>query len=333
MTRTSETFSGSTSRAASFFDINPDLSKYDVLKTLDALGVKYKIKPGMDVWFSCQHPEHEEKSPSCHIGADIYSKLYGRWHCFGCKRSGTIKDIVSYKDGTYVENTPAEVAKSQKAIVKKIKTNEAQLPAEFFKGRKEKDWNPIYLKYLYGRDITWDQIVFHGIGYCDEGVHQRRVIIPVMLNGKLTTWIGRSIGGSSLRVTSCDGGKPGLFGSELASPGLGPAIVCEGWASALAVERLRIFNVMALQTNQISPEQFEFLRTFSHCIVVPDGDGGGDLLRQSIELYARNMKFYVTQLPEGKDPAEMNPIVLRRRLRASRMWESEGNRREISFAY
>jgi len=319
--------------ATSFFSANADLAKFDVLKTLDVLGVKYKIRPGMDVWMNCPHPQHEEKSPSCHISANIYSNMYGIWHCFGCRRSGTIKDIISYRDGTYVENTPVEIAKNQNAVVKKINLVSPTLPKEFETWNNERKWKPQYLKYLYGRDITWEQILLHGIGYCDSGRYANRVIIPVKLHGQLQTWIGRTVINSYLRVTSCMGGKPGLFGSEIASPKLGPAILCEGWASALAVERLGFFNVMSLQTTAIHPEQFEFLKTFRRIVLIPDGDNGGRRLAESMEIYARNIDIMVASLPEGLDPADTPPGILKRRIYDAKQWRPSSDGREFDFVY
>lgn len=327
------TITQSNLNAASFFGIPKELSKYDVVGTLKAVGIKHHIKAGMDIWMSCPHPQHEESKPSCHICGDIYSKLYGIWHCFGCKRSGTIKDIVSYHDGIYVANSPAEIAKNQRSELKKISVKTPKLPKEFKRPTKEHKWDKKALKYLYGRDITWEQILLHGIGYCSEGRYKNRIIIPVMLNGEIRTWVARTVVDSYLRVTSCRGGKPGLFGSEIASPKLGPAIVCEGWASALAVERLGYANVMSLQTNGIHHEQMEFLMTFPYIIVVPDGDGGGDALKESIELYARNKRFFIVTLPRKYDPADMNPLILKNLICNAKRWEPEGSRREVEFAY
>lgn len=99
-------------------------------------------------------------------------------------------------------------------------------------------------------------------------------------------------------------GLVGLFGSELSDPRLGPAIICEGWADALHVERLGYPNCMAIQTSNLHENQWEFIKQFEYTIVMPDGDNGGNFFIDTIAPYIDEHEFLIARVPWGKDPAD-----------------------------
>ena len=49
-----------------------------------------------DIWFKCIIPSHKDKDESAHICADTMSPHYGRWHCFGCQKGGSIFNFIMY---------------------------------------------------------------------------------------------------------------------------------------------------------------------------------------------------------------------------------------------
>lgn len=282
----------------------------DVRRILKDLHIPFEERKFNDLWFKCVSPTHKDKDPSAHICADRNHHKHGIYNCFGCRDSGNIIMLVRdwlgltfweavnwVETRTYPEDNVQPVRQSIKIKIPTLPPN-----YEFYDEREL--WNPPYLEYLFNRGITWEQIVKHRIGYCDQGRYSRRIIIPVLLNGMLQTWIGRHIWDGK-RVTSCRNGNVGLFASELANPQKGPAILSEGWADALAIERLDFPNSMALQTNTILPEQFEFIKRFKFTILVPDGDDGGKRLIDSIAPYINQHEFFIAEITPEEDPASL----------------------------
>lgn len=314
----------------------------DVRRILTDLGLKFDEKKHGDLWFKCVSPTHKDKDPSAHICADRTHHKHGVCNCFGCKDSGTtimlVRDWLGLSFWESVHWVEARIyADENVQPVRQIKRVEPELPPEFEFYEDESEWNPPYLEYLYGRGITWNQIVRHRIGYCDKGRNARRVIIPVFLHGRLRTWIGRHIW-EGKRITSCDDGLVGLFASEHANPKNGPDIIVEGWADQLAVERIEFTNCMALQTNAILPEQFEYIKRFPYTILLGDGDDGGKRLVDSAAPYAEQHEFRVAKIPWGDDPASLvlkphGEAVLSAAIQDSESWNPTVDERIVEFEF
>lgn len=252
---------------------------------------------------------HEEDKASCHISSNTISDKYGIWNCFGCHSSGNIIQLVQFSWNISFIEALVLVEAHQRDYsnddVLRLDKIDIKLPM-FYENKK---WKTKYLSYLLNRGITKKQIKLHHIGYVDAGKYINRIIVPVYLNNKLTTYVARTIlPDEEYRLTSAPGGSPGLFGSELANPKYGPAIIFEGWADALAVERVGYYNCMALQTNIIHEIQFDFLKKFDYIITFPDGDMGGNIFIDSCAQYIDKKLFYVVDTPKGKDPDEVNKV-------------------------
>lgn len=302
----------------------------DVKRILKDIKLPFREQSPGDLWFKCVLPSHKDKDASAHVCSDTTSHNHGVWHCFGCEGAGNIVGLVcDYLNVSYWEALLMVEARVHDGVVSPVRqpkdsTGSAQptIPDEFEFYNNQAKWNPPYLDYLFGRGIHWSQIVKHGIGYCDSGKYARRIIVPVYLNGILQTWVGRSIAWGK-RVTSCKNGRPGLFGSKHALPRLGPLFVTEGWADALAVERIGYNNCVALQTNRIHDTQFEFMKRFESVVLIPDGDSGGDRLIDSVATHVNEQEFFIVELPRGLDPAhpKMDPDVLEMAIEESKPWE------------
>lgn len=281
----------------------------NVRQILNDLKIPYEERKTGDLWFKCVNPMHKERDASAHICCMRTSHKHGVWHCFGCKDAGNIITLVrDWLQISYWEALNWVEARIYEDDVSPVRQEERKvtptLPPKFEFYEDMDEWNPPYLEYLFNRGITWEQIVRHRIGYCDSGKYKQRVIVPVYLNGILQTWVGRHIWGGK-RVTSCHGGNVGLFGSELALPSRGPSILSEGWADALAIERLDYINSMGCQTNHLHPEQFQFIKRFEFTIVVPDGDSGGKKFIDSLAPYVDQHEFLIAEIPTGTDPAKL----------------------------
>jgi DNA primase len=286
----------------------------NVRLVLDNLNIKFEERKQNDLWFKCPIPIHKEKDASTHICSDPTDSNHALWNCFGCNESGDVIHLVQLMTQLSfwecIQWLESRLGDEDVYRLDKPKVY-PKLPKHFEKPDKASDWHPAYMKYMIGRGIQWHQIVRHKIGYCDQGKYRWRIIVPVMLGFKFCTWIGRAIIGRR-RITSCDGGLVGLFGSELAKPKDGPAILVEGWTDALRLERMGYANVMALQTNMLQDVQFEFLKKFPYIIVMPDNDGGGDFLNNMLAPYIEQHEFYMAYLEEDKadpDSAQDDDII------------------------
>lgn len=295
----------------------------DVRRILDDIGLRYKMRANGDLWFRCVKPDHPERDASAHINSSTSSSHHGVWHCFGCRASGNIVGLVQEMTGRAFGDALAFVeARLRVPSPEDYRARDEEKPVrqsiglprdyEFYVDQEK--WNPPYVDYLTGRSIIWSQVVRHRIGYCDGGPYERRIIVPVYLGRELRTWIGRSIWDERQRVTSAPGGRPGLFGSELSSPERGPAILAEGWADALALERVGYANAMSLQTNALHQDQLDFLARFRRVILVPDGDQGGRNLINAAATLVAQCQVFLARLPNGMDPAQLSEAGREREL-------------------
>ena len=90
---------------------------------------------------------------------------------------------------------------------------------------------------------------------------------------------------------------------------------------------------MAVQTNRLHKDQFEFLKKFPFVLAVPDGDSGGDMFIDSLAEYIPQQSFLVAQLPRGKDPGDMDDDPLDMCIQEARDWAPvvEGTAVEFDF--
>lgn len=319
--------------------INRAVAYADIKDILSTLGVNYRQRSYGDLWFRCVVRNHRKDSKaSAHITHFPGHPNHGKWHCFGCDTSGNIVTLVQQVRDTRFKEALMMVEQHQlehiEEVVKPFYNSSHQLPKFYESPPLEQDWKEEYLSYLYKRRITWKQICDHRIGYVDAGKYVSRVIVPITMNGQLQTWVGRHItSNADDRITSAPNGEVGLFGSELSNPYQEPAIVCEGWADALAVERLGYRNCMAAQTNKIHPEQFEVLKLFPYTIVIPDGDEAGDRFVDSLAPWIQDYKFLIVKITRGKDPDSCESEELYDCIVRAIDWEPIEDEYEVEIIY
>jgi DNA primase len=280
---------------------------------LHDLDIEYTERTNGDLWFKCPTPTHKENDASTHMQSTPSDEYHNVWSCFGCQANGNIIHLVQLHTqlGFWESVHWLEARLGEEAEIEKKPKLYPKLPKYFEKPEKASDWHPAYFNYLVRRGITWGQIVKHNIGYVNKGRYKWRVIVPVMRKHQFATWIGRAVR-KGQRLTSCPGGRVGLFNSEHSHPTNGPAILVEGWTDALKLERLGYNNVMALQTNQLFEEQFELLKTFPYIIVMPDNDQGGTFFINNLAPYINRHEFYIAQLTTEKvdpDKADDDEVI------------------------
>ena len=121
------------------------------------------------------------------------------FHCWSCGDSeGTHGSLGKLFDkfGNKKLKKLYNILKPETVQVREKKTPKAQLPKEY---KLFKDVNPRYpvrqqaINYLYNRGISDYMIEKYQIGFCDDGSHSGRIIIPSYdLKGELNYYIGRS---------------------------------------------------------------------------------------------------------------------------------------------
>ena len=318
------------------------VARADVRDILDTLDIKFRQQSYGDLWYRCVVRNHRsDKTASAHIAHLPGHPHHGLWHCFGCGLSGNVVTLVQQVRDVRFKEALMMVEHHQLTedveVVKPFdKKGMRGLPVLYQSPALEEDWDQEYLSYLVKRHITWKQIVDHRIGYVDAGRLHKRIIVPVLMNHRLQTWIGRHIDpevSDAKRYTSAPGGNVGLFGSELANPYQDPAIVCEGWADALAVERLGFSNCMAVQTSRLHPEQYKYISMFRYTIVIPDGDEAGDKFIDSLAPYVQDHPFLIAHIPDGKDPADLHPDELGECIDKATDWEPSGEKYGVEVDY
>jgi 5S rRNA maturation endonuclease (ribonuclease M5) len=136
-------------------------------------------------------------------------------------------------------------------------------------------------------------------------------------------------------VTGPKGGGQGLFGSNyLIQPKKYPAILVEGWADKIKMENVGYDNVMSIQTNKLSEDQFNFIlsKGFEYIIVIPDNDSGGNVLINSFEKYLEYLPIYVGRI-ESKDPGEASEEELDFAMKNIEEWKPIVEDKEIEVEY
>lgn len=296
-----------------------------------------------ELWFNCIYPKHGESKPSSKITVDRYSEYCGIFHCFGCKQSGTIIDIVreffhnefwdavlwleariNYDDSTYVFYKESYFKKYRKIT----------LPEEFQSPSSFENWIPKYRNYVEKRNINHFNVLKYNIGYCDSGKYRNMIIVPITIGNRLVTWVGRHI--RRKVVTGPKNGGQGLFGSNyLIQPTKYPAILVEGWIDKLQLENFEYDNVMSIQTNKLAESQINYIlnRNFPFIIVIPDNDSGGDVLIDSLGKYLEYIPIMVGRLTESNDPGESSEEEIDFVMKNLREWEPTSEDKELDVDY
>jgi DNA primase len=177
------------------------------------------------------------------------------------------------------------------------------LPAEFVTLPKKLP------AYFATRNITKEQVKRHGIGWCERGYFKNRMIIPVVMNKKVVSYIARYMGKPPEGVKKYlypKGNPTGktFFNFDNAKK-FKTVVLTEGYLDAVAVG----LDAMGLGGKSLSDQQALLLASLDldEVIVMLDGDSAG---REGATKVARKLSSFVpsvriASLPDGKDPDEL----------------------------
>lgn len=310
--------------------VDKALKNANILEILNSIGIKYTKKSNRDVWFSCHLFTHRtDTKASSHIIHNRYDENHAIWYCFGCKQKGTIIDMVQNLKNVPFKEALMMVEHHQHSVllndnVKPFYTKrKIRLPSLFQSPDTEEEWDKKFLDYLYNRNIEWWQIKRHNIGYCDSGKYSNRIIVPVTLGKKLVTYVARAIIDDKElnKVLNALNGTLGLFNSDYADFKK-PAIISEGWADALAIERCGYYNSFSTQINFIGLKQITFLEKFPYLIIIPDNDSGGIKFVNSVSPYIEDTEILIGRIPKNrKDPDECKSNEIEECISKAKKWK------------
>lgn len=197
----------------------------DLLKALNCLDPAGE-QHGDEFWSNCPNPRHSNASNSWSINTNPENEKFGTHNCFSCGFKGNYITLtatrLSYSTGKEVDNEQAaefiiklftlqdfDEDTIYDLLLEERKELKEQVEHEINKGPTESklptEFKPVtpeakrYYRYLTkpiqegGRGLTDDIIYKYNIGYCDTGLYSKRIIIPFIQEGKLISFIARSI--------------------------------------------------------------------------------------------------------------------------------------------
>jgi len=302
-------------------------------KILDSLNMEYKRR-GKELLAFCPNEEHIETAPSWSINAEPNSKRFGIHYCFGCGYRGSVISLVKkYRNcndvkavkfikaicgisGTVDEDYLLEQSLNDKSDDKKkilYKRIKIALPDEFKKltSKSEK-----YFTYATQRGLTEESIKKFKVGFCHTGYYWNRLIMPIYFQGNLYSFLARN----NDHRRRCKKDKrvlyvPGPKMSFIVWPyddldfDLDYVIIVEGLFDAIKILSWDYENVITVFGNKISEEQEELIRPFKNIYLVPDGDEGGEILKDYSKGLVYDHNVFVIELPENQDPGSISEDV------------------------
>lgn len=276
--------------------------RLDVERLLQALGIKAERR-GKQWVALC--PSHTEKSPSWRIVDDPRSEQHGSHHCFSCGFGGGPWELVAHVRDCTIDDAGKWV---RAEMLGERELEDDDVPKVVIRGRASSiremrlpsgvvipslDGSPWFgpaLEYLERRGVPdWQRERWH-IGYATSGRCRMRVVVPIVTNGRLLSYVARAFINDP-EMPRYDAGRrkdPGcrpdvaLFGepgfeTPDADGRLGVATVTEGVFKALAMERAGAPNPCAiLGAQNLGPEKVAMLARFRVVLLATDPDDAGD---------------------------------------------------------
>lgn len=329
----------------------------DVEELLRRLDISFQRRGGQ-LWASCPHPEHNDRTPSWRVNVDPAHPKFGQHRCYGCGWGGWPRHLVEVVLGCSADEAwewlgdlesdpplPFEV----RVEYQRDRSAEFRLPAGVKLGPIG-TWGVAAQGYILGRGVSPSQIERWGIGWTGRRWHRvlnplaGRIVFSVRdVSGRLISYTGRSYVGHERRyreATRAEGADLGaVFGEEHwpRSRARRAVVVTEGAFDALAVERVMPgLAVGGIFGSQLAPSCVSRLTTFGAVLLATDPDAAGNKVAQELEQTLRRWVQVVrVPLPDeldasGKrhDCATLEPGALRsalecamRGLRADGNWE------------
>jgi len=299
------------------------LKKLDVVSLLDSLGIPTDVLKN-EVWIPCPNPEHYDRNPSCTINIDSTSEKFLWFSCFGCGISGKLPKVLKLLKGiTYTEAKKLIIDftkdnsvgatqhlhySSKKQSKKRVKI---KLPAEY-RPVKVGSGNA-YESYLLGRGVLPEYIEHYDWGFCATGTFKKRVILPMLMNGKLVNFWARHIRKNDvkdkIRNARFSRAEHIVFPYDEIDFDLNFIWVTESPLNYFALKRIGLKkNVIALLGGRtiISDFKLKLLSRFKKIRCVQDGDAAGLAMVHKIWNNMKNKSSVESvNMPDEEDAASL----------------------------
>tara|TARA_B100000745_G_scaffold233666_1_gene157302 strand:- start:204 stop:785 length:582 start_codon:yes stop_codon:yes gene_type:complete len=156
--------------------------------------------------------------------------------------------------------------------------------------------------YLNNRNLTRGDIIRYGIGYCEEGLYNNRIIIPSYdCNGELNYFVGRDIYSGGMKYKNPPVSK-NVIGFDLFINWDEPIVLCEGVFDAMAIKR----NAIPLFGKTVP--RLLMKKIYEKCVksiyILLDRDAIKDSIKMIDGFMKNGINVYFVNLEEG-DPSDI----------------------------
>jgi len=266
---------------------------------------KGEVRSRNNYAFYCPKCKHHKRK--LEVNMIPTTKNENRWACWTCSnfKGTTLKSLFNALkvNTSKFEELNKILGTAFKADKIKLDIN-VELPKEFrpFIELKKTDiLSKHALKYLIkDRGISFEDIIKHNIGYCEDGRYRNKIIIPsYSKEGNLDYFVARSFDKESTFPLDAPKSDKNIIGFESLINWDLPITICEGPFDALSIKR----NAIPLFGKSI-PEKLKkqlTLNSVKSIYLSLDEDALKNTLRISEELINLGKKVYVVRL-KGKDP-------------------------------
>lgn len=256
-----------------------------------------------------------DENPRLYIESDT-----GLWMCFRCGEKGHLLALLvrqleltfatAYPLADLIGAKPPEDAPVVIEAHRPPPPSSVELPPAFC--RDAGDWYAG--DYFASRGLSRHLVPENGIGYCLTGFYAHRVIVPVMTQRALRTWVARSWKPSEEKKVLMPSGSQAsraLFGYDLLveeRKHWTELIVVEGVFDALKLWDLGYRETIATLGAHITDVQLALMKRLSpdHVVVMRDADEAGDAaaITEGRILVSNMFNVSIAHLPLGTDPGE-----------------------------
>ena len=234
------------------------------------------------------------------------------FHCWSCgDYEGTHGSLGKLFDkfGNKKQKKLYQVLKPETIIKRERKKKTLKLPDRFTQFKDSSKVYPIRrqaMNYLNGRGITDDMIERYGIGFCDNGDHAGRIVIPSYnKKGELNYYIARSWDPMSrAKYKNPEAEKDKIIFWENLIDWNKDIFLVEG-----AFDGLFLDNVIPMLGKHMSELLFEtiYMNAKSNIIICLDADAWQNAVKLYHELNGGELwgRIKLVKLPDNKDIADL----------------------------
>ena len=254
-------------------------------------------------------PVCDEGGNKGNLEVNIEKSLFHCWSCGDYEGTHGSLGKLFDKFGNKKQKKLYHVLKPETIIKRERKKKTLKLPDRFTQFKDSSKVYPIRrqaMNYLNGRGITDDMIERYGIGFCDNGDHAGRIVIPSYnKKGELNYYIARSWDPMSrAKYKNPEAEKDKIIFWENLIDWNKDIFLVEG-----AFDGLFLDNVIPMLGKHMSELLFEtiYMNAKSNIIICLDADAWQNAVKLYHELNGGELwgRIKLVKLPDNKDIADL----------------------------